>query len=96
MTVYALTMRPLTSATKYSVILSAHRTMLESTQTEERLGKIEERLEQMVPALPCHPVQQIVLSRGLSAVSQHRGPNSIACHVLSPVRRRLKLPLSRP
>ena len=41
---------PLADVARYSTILATHRTILESTQTGDRLGKIEERLEQMVLA----------------------------------------------
>jgi hypothetical protein len=34
----------------YSQVLCGHRTILESTQTEDRLGLIEQRLEQMLLA----------------------------------------------
>lgn len=30
----------------YSTVLGTHRTILESTQTEQRLGELEERIEQ--------------------------------------------------
>ena len=32
----------------YSAVMGTHRTILESTQTEERLGKIEERIEDLL------------------------------------------------
>jgi hypothetical protein len=39
---------PLLDVARYSTILATHRTILESTQTEDRLSKIEEKLERLV------------------------------------------------